>query len=227
MTTPVASTSRTSVPLTTIGHYALALLLPVGPAAIALLRLLLPYYTADTPAGMVSAVTEHPGRQSAVLWLGYVGVLTLVPGLYAAARVCRSAAPRLTGWALALCIPGYLSLGMLVGGDQVLWSASQAGLGADDAAAVVAAPHPSFGLAVGVFVIGHVVGTVLLGLALLRSGRIPVWAAWAIVVSQPLHFVATVILGSPQVDLCAWSLTAIGLVFVARALIADEASPST
>lgn len=78
---------------------------------------------------------------------------------------------------------------------------------------MVSAAHPAVDVSVGVFVIGHVVGTVLLGLALLRSRRIPAWAAWAVTVSQPLHFVATVIIGSPQVDLVAWGLTALGLAW--------------
>lgn len=213
--TPVLSRTR-SIRLSTWG---VALLLPVGPAAIAVLRLILPYYTASDPAGMVAAVDADPGRQNAVLWLAYVGILTLVPGVVAAAEVCRDAAPRLTTWALGLAVPGYLSLGMLVGSDHLLWGVSKAGLSAAQAAAVVDAGHPSIDVATGVFVLGHVIGTVLLGLALLRSGRIPPWAGWAITVSQPLHFVATVILGSPQVDFVAWSLTALGMAFVARELL--------
>ena len=209
-----------AVPLTV---WAVALLLPVGPAAIAFLRLLLPYYTASDSADMVADVAAHPGQQSAVLWLAYVGILTLVPGLFAAATVCRAAAPRLTAWALALSVPGYLSLGMLVGSDHLLWSTHEAGLSAADSAAVVSSVHPSADVAIGVFVVGHVVGTVLLGLALLRSRRIPAWAAWAVAVSQPLHFVATVILGSPEVDFVAWMLTAVGLAMVARELLRSSA----
>ena len=159
-----------SIPLATWG---VALLLPVGPLAIAVLRLVLPYYTETDSAGAVAAVAASPGRQSAVLWLSYVGILTLVPGLIAAARVCRDAAPRLTAWALGLAVPGYLSLGMFVGADHVLWNASHAGLSGADAVAVVDAAHPSIDVAVGVFVLGHVLGTVLLGLALLRSGQDP------------------------------------------------------
>jgi hypothetical protein len=219
MTATLAPSRDRSIPLATWG---VALLLPVGPAAIAALRLLLPYYTAKDSAGMVAAVNAHPGRQSAVLWLAYVGILTLVPGLFAAARICRDAAPRLTLWALGLAVPGYLSLGMLLGSDHVLWSVSHARLPGSQAVAVVDAAHPSIDVAIGVFVLGHVVGTVLLGLALLRSGRIPVWVGWAVTVSQPLHFVATVILGSPQVDFVAWSLTAIGMAFVAREVLKDR-----
>lgn len=219
MTTTLGPSRARSIPLAT---WAVALLLPVGPAAVAVLRLILPYYTETDSAGMVAAVDADPGRQSAVLWLTYVAILTLVPGLIAAAGVCRGAAPRLTAWALGLAVPGYLSLGMFVGSDHLLWSTSEAGLSAAEAVAVVDAGHPSIDFAIGVFVLGHVIGTVLLGLALLRSGRIPAWAGWAVVVSQPLHFVATVILGSPQVDFVAWSLTALGMAFVAREVLTDR-----
>jgi len=41
------------------------------------------------------------------------------------------------------------------------------------------------------------------------------------VVSQPLHFVATVILGSPTLDLIAWSATAVGMAMAARALLQE------
>ena len=221
MSIAVAPSSRVGAPTGTAARWAVALLLPMGPAAVAVLRFLLPYYTADGPAGTVTAVQRHPGRESAVLWLAYVAVLTLVPGVYAAARVCRAGAPRLTAWALGLSVPGYLSLGMLLGTDHLLWSASDAGLPGRDSVALISAAHPTIGISVGVFVLGHVIGTVLLGLALLRSGRIPVWAAWATAVSQPLHFVATVILGSPQVDLFAWSLTALGMAMVARTILKE------
>ena len=224
VTTTVAPARRSGTVRLTV--WAVALLLPVGPAAIAVLRLVLPYYTASGNEDVVAAVAAHPDRQSAVLWLAYVGILTLVPGLFAAAQVCRSAAPRLTAWALGLSVPGYLSLAMLIGPDHLLWSTHGAGLSVADGAAVVSAAHPSVDVAIGVFVVGHVVGTVLLGLALLRSGRIPAWAAWAVAVSQPLHFVATVILGSPQVDFVAWGLTAVGMAVVGRELVRSAAVSS-
>jgi hypothetical protein len=55
-----------------------------------------------------------------------------------------------------------------------------------------------------------------------RREDIPVWAGRAITVPQPLHFVATVVLGSPQVDFAAWSPTAVGMALVARALLRDR-----
>lgn len=199
----------------------LAVLMPVGPAAVGVLRYVLPYYGATDNAEIVSAATRHPGAESAVLWLGLVAVLTLVPGVIAAARLCRDAAPRLTGWALGLVVPGYLSIGALLYSDQVLWSATRTGTDPATTVKLLDAVHPTINIGTVVFVLGHVVGTVLLGLALLRSRRIPAWVAWMLVVSQPLHFVTTVFLGSPTVDLLAWSMTALAMAVVGGVLLAE------
>ena len=204
--------------------WATALLLPLGPAAVAVLRLILPYYTEGSPEETVAEVGRHPGAQSAVLWLGFIAVFTLVPGVMTAAGLCRAASPRLTTWALGLAVPGYLALGIMLASDQVLWSAQEADLSTTQATALFLAAHPTIDIAIGIFVMGHVPGTVLLGIALVRSGRIPAWAGWVTAVSQPLHFVATVILGSPQVDFVAWSLTAVGMAVVGRALLRHDSS---
>lgn len=197
------------------------LLLPLGPFCIAALRYLLPYYTADNNLATVQAVNDHPGRESAVLWLGLVGVITLVPGLIAAAAILPSS--RLKAWAMGLAVPGYLCLGVLLAEDSLLWSGTHSGADPRQVALLLGSLHPAMNVGLGVFVVGHVLGTVLFGIALLRSGRVPAWAAWAVALSQPLHFVAAVIVGSPTLDLIAWSLTGVGLAVVARALLADEA----
>lgn len=196
------------------------LLLPIGPFCIGALRYLLPYYTADDNVAIVQAVNDHPGRESAVLWLGLIGVLTLVPGLLAAAAILPPS--RLKAWALGLAVPGYLCLGVLLAEDSLLWSGAHSGANPQQIALLLDSLHPSMDVGVGVFVVGHVLGTVLFGIALLRSRRVPAWAAWALAVSQPLHFTAAVIVGSPTLDLIGWSLTGVALAVVARALLADE-----
>jgi hypothetical protein len=70
-------------------------------------------------------------------------------------------------------------------------------------------PHAA--TAVGIFVIGHILGTVLLGLALVRSRAVPVVVGALLVVSQPLHLVAYVIVQSWALDAAAYGLTALGL----------------
>lgn len=209
-------------------EWLLALLMPIGPLAVGVLRFLLPYHTTDHTSVMVTGVTNHPARESIALWLGTIGIYTLVPGVLAAARLSRRSAPRLTAWAMALVVPGYLSMAGLLYSDQVMWASGQHGVPAATAVALIDGAHPTVLLQMILFVVGHVVGTVLLGLALLRSRRIPTLVAWGLVVSQPLHFVAAMVLGSPPLDLLAWCLTAVAMGFAAGALLHDwrESKPA-
>ncbi len=80
------------------------------------------------------------------------------------------------------------------------------------------AAHPIVGIATGIFVVGHVVGTVLLGVAMLRSHCVPAWAAVITIVSQPLHFVAAVVAPNHTLDGAAWGLNAIGFAAAAVAV---------
>ncbi len=195
-----------------------ALVIPLGPIAVAVLRYVLPYATTDEPGAMVKKVIEHPGTQSAVVWLAFVAVLTLVPAVFALARLTRRGAPRLTAAAVLLAVPGFLSLGWLAGSDQLLWAGAQANVGPAPLTSMVSAVHTTSDVAAVVFVLGHVVGTVLIGVAMWVSRSVPRWAAVVTMVSQPLHFVAAVILASPTLDLAAWGMTAAGFTAGAVAI---------
>jgi hypothetical protein len=199
----------------------LAVLMPLGPACVAVLRGVMPTFSSEGGIGVAQAVAAAPGRQSAVVWLGYAAVLMLVPGVLATAQLTRRAAPRLTWWAMALLVPAYLMLGGIVGGDALAWSAHDAGLSLSNAGQLYDHQHPSVSVATVIFVIGHVVGTVLLGLALLRSRRVPAAFGWALTISQPLHFVAFVILGVQPLDVVAWCLTVVGMAAAAVSLVRE------
>ena len=196
-----------------------ALVIPVGPAAVAVLRWRLPYTTVDDPREVVAAVTAHPEAHSLVLWLGLIAILTLVPGVLWVGRLTRRHAPRLTAGALLLLVPGYLSLSWITAGDLLLWAGVHQALDADALTTLYSATHPTSAVAEGLFILGHVIGTIILGVALWRSRRIPRWAALLTIVSQPLHVVAAVVLASPQLDLVAWGMNAIGFAAAAVAIL--------
>ncbi len=185
----------------------------LGPACVAILRFLLPYYTAQDSAGSARAVAAHPGQESAVLWLGLVATLTLAPGLYAVRD--RLPAGPLRSWAFGLTLVGYLSLPVVLVGDMVLWTAANVGLDPVTAGRLLDGLHPAYGTGLGVFVAAHVIGTVLLGVLCLRTHVLPASVAWALTISQPLHFATTVFLGLPWVDLVAWGMTALAMGWLA------------
>jgi hypothetical protein len=199
-------------------RWAAALILPIGPASVALLRFLLPYDTADDVSTITSKVVGHLDRSSTVLWLAYIALVTLVPGVYFVGRLARRGSPWLTGIALFLIVPGYLSLPWLASSDVFTWSAGTAGVDLATITRIADVTHGSVDVAGTVFVVGHVLGTVLLGMAMWRSGAGGRWAALAVAVSQPLHL-TSVIIGSHPLDLVGWGLQAVGFAAVGWAIL--------
>jgi hypothetical protein len=199
----------------------LAVAMPLGPLLVAALRAVMPTFSAGDAHETALAVAAHPGRQSLTVWLGIAALAMLVPGVLAAARLTRDAAPRLTWWAVGLLVPAYTYLGVLVAGDAAAWSAQGAGIGTGAVTRVLDTTHPAVGIAMGVFIAGHVVGTVLLGVALAQSQRVPAAFGWLLALSQPLHFVAFVILDFRPLDVTAWTLTGVGMAAAAWALVRE------
>jgi len=139
-----------------------------------------------------------------------------VPGAYAALRLLRRYRPVLTAWTGALLIPAYLALtaGAMLGAADL--AAIEFGVAPDEVTArsVALLATPMMASMLLLFVVGHVVGTVLLGIAACVARVIPLWAGVLLAISQPLHVTAVVIQSRP-LDLAAWGLTAVGMGFLA------------
>jgi hypothetical protein len=67
-------------------------------------------------------------------------------------------------------------------------------------------------------VAGHLLGTVLLGVALWRSRVAPAWLAIGLAVSQPIHL-TSVMTGIRWIDLIGWGLTGVGFSWAAWRLL--------
>lgn len=219
MTAPDVTATRQPADLRRATRVFAALVIPLGPAFVAVLRYLLPYQTSDDAATAVQAVAAHPDRQSLVVWLGFAAMLTLVPGVLFVARVARRRAPRMTAAALVLLVPAYTAIALLVAGDAAVWYGVTHDLPESAVVDLYNGAHPMILASTGIFVAGHVIGTILLGAALLKSRAVPAAAAWLVVVAQPVHFVAAVILGSHLLDLAAWGANAIGFAAVSLAIL--------
>lgn len=72
---------------------ALAVIAPIGPLAIAGIRAVLPYSTAEDNAGIAADVAANQSAQSTVLWLSLVASLTLVIGVLVVSSVAVRGAP--------------------------------------------------------------------------------------------------------------------------------------
>jgi hypothetical protein len=196
-----------------------AILLPVAPLSVAALRLIWPAFSASDTAASLDAVAAHTGAQEAVLWLSLVMTLTMVPAVLAAVRLARRRRPVLAMLTAGVNLVAYLAGAIaLVAPDLLTLVAVR---GEHDRATIVpfidaVNAHPTIGVGLILFVIGHIAGTILLGTALWRI--IPVWASIALIVSQPLHLIAYVVLQIQFLDGLAWGLTALGFTACALAI---------
>ncbi|MFI0479171.1 hypothetical protein [Actinomadura sp. 9N215] len=77
---------------------------------------------------------------------------------------------------------------------------------------------PTVAAGSGLFVAGHILGVVLLGIALWRGRIIPAWAGIALIASQPLHAIFAAALPNATLDGLAWGLTAVGFAAAAPAV---------
>ena len=126
---------------------------------------------------LTAAVYAAPGQQSLSVWFGSFAALLLPIAAIWAGRPTYPRAPRLATLAEVLLVPGYLCLSWLVAGsDAIMWYGATNGLDPDLVTDMAWGVHPAFSVALGIFVVGHTLGTVLLGVAAIRSRAIPLWA---------------------------------------------------
>ena len=125
-------------------------------------------------------------------------------------RVATQSRPRLGTAAAVIAWLGFANLAFLITPDQAALAGHDAGLPTATTAAFLSAidQNPVATAATTLFVTGHILGIVLLGVALWQV--IPRWAAIALIVSQPLHFVVAVIVPNHPLDVLAWLLTTVG-----------------
>ena len=123
-------------------------------------------------------------------------------------------ARRLATVGLLVAVPGWTAGLLLPDADNLAAVLTSASVDQDSAVRVLTGwlefDTPAVGATVLLFVAGHIVGTVLLGLALYRSRAVWRWIAVALTVAQPLHFVAFVLLQNAYLDVAASRLTALG-----------------
>ena len=188
-------------------------------------RFLLPYDMSDTPEVIFEKLAAHPGFGMVTIWIGVVLAPTCIAGVVAVAWLSRRRAPILTTIGLILAVVGFTCLAV--------------GSSFGELSTALIASHPEFdratayavgsGLELGavsnltgtLFVLGHLIGTVILGLALWRSHAVPSWAALLLAMSQPIHL-ASVMLGSRPLDLIGWGGTAVGFAAGRLDSAADE-----
>jgi hypothetical protein len=189
---------------------------------VAIARFRLPYDMSDTPEMIFDNLVAHPGFSMISMWIGVVLAPTCIAGVVAVGWLSRRRVPILTTIGLVLAVVGFtcLAVGNTFGELSTALVASHPEFDRATAYALGAGLElgPVSSLTGTLFVFGHLIGTIILGLALWRSHTVPSWAAILLAVSQPIHLVS-VMLGNRPLDLVGWGGTALGFAAAGWALL--------
>lgn len=193
-----------------------------GPLATIVVRAAIPASSTASVARTISDYAAHPGATRTVL-IADAFVFLLVPAALAAAGLAWRRAPVLALSAAVVSFVGWTAIMLLIAQDALVAVAGRSAYAGAQATAITDAWSNDTLVAVwfAVFIVGHIVGTVLLGAALWRARAIPRWAAGAIAVSMPLHL-ATVVADFKVGDVAAWLLLLAGFTVCARAVMATR-----
>jgi hypothetical protein len=200
-----------------VWRVALALALPAGPLLVTLARAVMPYWTSDDWAVVVAKVAAAPGAMAALNWLGALLTPAMLVSMLTLGYVARRGAPVLATIGTVLSFSAYAVGGATGNPDYTMSALLAAGYSPAEVTALLGhLESTTLSAVVGIFwVIGHIVGLVILAVALHRARVLPLWAATLMALSQPIHLVAAVIAPSRWLDVFGgWGMTTLTCVLV-------------
>jgi len=182
----------------------------------------------DTGANALALAGQHPGLLRLSLTAALIGSLLLVPALLGAMRLTGGRAAWLSLTGGSLMIAGYVCyLGVAALSAPVLAMA-----GADGPAGLFARViddtqgDASTMWMFVLFVAGNLIGTFLLGLALLRSHAVAAWAAIAVMAWPVLH-ITGLAAGTEWFEVAGAALQAAGLAAAGVAVLRRQGGWAT
>jgi hypothetical protein len=169
-----------------------------------------------TSRGALAIAAAHSSLDRWASLAAMVGSLLLIPAVLGAMSLLRLRAARLGLAGGVMVIAGYVCYFALVFQGYTTNAMAERGRHMADYAAVLdLANNQGFTIWVSLlFVLGNLIGTILLGLALLRSRIIPVWAGLCIMGWPVFH-----IFGGGLGEVAGAVLEAVGLAMVALRLL--------
>ncbi|WP_181779078.1 hypothetical protein [Pseudonocardia pini] len=146
------------------------------------------YPATGSSADLAAWFGANPGLTEATAATGLVAALLLVPGIWAVAQRLHGVLAATGAW---LAGSGYLLSTVL--SFEALTTLSILSAGADPGLLGAASDEHGSTTALAVYVVfglGALIGTVLLGVAMLRQrSTVPAWAGWAMIASAPVRMI--------------------------------------
>jgi hypothetical protein len=194
----------------------------IAPLGVGVIRGLIPYFNTTGGAAQVAAYAAHPDVYPVIAAAGIVVILTVVGAMQGVGRLIQGRAPRLALVAVPLATVGWIMVASLSTLDAVAYQLTGSGIGTAAAGAFLDRLGNDLyvNLASTMFIGGHVLGPLLLGVGLLLSGRAAWWAGAAVIGGDVLHPLAFLVLHIQPLDAFAYLVMAVGMAAAARAVLA-------
>jgi hypothetical protein len=182
--------------------------------------------TTPTVASTTAAVAQQPGLWFAAGALELLSALLLVAGAVAAARLARSRGRVLTGvGATLLGVGAVASTGHTIGYYGTYAAYADSGLDADSLTRLNGTTDALGGVAIALFMLGMLLGPVLLTVGLRRAGAVPIWVPVLAVVFVVAGAVSGVPAGLVGLVAGLASLGYVGLTLLREPEVAPIATP--
>jgi len=204
-----------------------AVSLVLFPLLILVYWLLYPAYGVLDSAALLRAIDGHAARTAIADIFVFAGAFLAAPATLALMRVLDARSPRLAAIGGAMHLIGWIAIiGVVTGGDVVVVEMVTGGTPSPEIVQlyrrlVISAPL----IALNIIATLHVIGGTTLGVALWRTRIVPLWAAVAATLAQPIHLVAN-IAGILWIDAMTWIALAAAFACVAAVVLRPSAEPS-
>jgi hypothetical protein len=200
---------------------ALAVSIVGGPLAFLVGGMLSPTISRDGQTLIAANIKAGEALNITHLWAFVVGSFLLPVSILGLAQLVYRRSPKLAASGAVFGIIGWLPLAALTALDGLIYTMAEQPNGTSYAGLLNAFyGGPMMMTFLVVYIVGHLLTYVLLGIALDRTRAIPRWAAWAIVASSPLTMLMFALPGNPQAaGGVAIGLLVIGSVPAARAVL--------
>jgi len=204
-----------------------AAVLLIGPLGLVLGSLVQVAGDDDSVSVSLAKIAAHPSGERAVIVCDLLAAF-MVPAVLYLMRLAGPRAPRLTLVGGAVAFAAWLAGLVSLGASDLLYDhAAQL----SDRATAVALVHAvtsdaAFVIPEALFIIGHVLGLLLLGIALWRGRAVPRWAAALVGLASVVQFFVH---DQSVLSACAFGLLLIGMATCAVTLLrtANEPAPAS
>ena len=213
------SSRERAVTLTRVSQTVSAASLVLFPLAILAYWLLYPAYGLLDSGDALRAIDGHAARTATADVFVFTGAFLAAPATLALMRVLHAPSPKLATIGGALHLVGWIAIIGVVMGDVIAVQIVRGGPPEPDVVQLyrrIMSSAPV--IALNIIATLHVIGGVLLGIALWRTRAVPLWAGVAATFAQPIHFLSN-IAGILWIDAITWIALAASFACVAGVVL--------